>query len=100
MPNAYLRHFRISVTLGADARQKCRHPLLRFFCEAHARPDGAGGANLWHVEEIRIKPLFDDYWRNKMDQVLALLLMTRTPHRQRPASTQWCATCSQPARPR
>jgi hypothetical protein len=69
--DAYLRHFKIAVSLGTDARQKCRHPLLlRFFCEAYSRPDGEV-AHLGHIEEIRIKPLFDDYWRNKMEQVRA-----------------------------
>ena len=71
--DAYLRHFKIKVTFGQDAREKCRHPLLlRFFCEAYSRSDGEV-ARRGHVEEIRIKPLFDDYWQNKMDQLRAAM---------------------------
>ena len=86
-------------SLGTDARQKCRHPLLlRFFCEAHSRPDGEV-AHFGHIEEIRIKPLFDDYSRNEIERVRTAV---DDPDRALPrtSSSPSSAACSTPARRR
>ncbi len=62
----YLKHFRIEVELGETAMDRCRHPLLlRFFCEAYTLPHDKVHA-MGKVDEIRLKPLFDDYWENKV----------------------------------
>jgi hypothetical protein len=70
----YLEHFKLQVDLGSDAWARCRHPLLlRFFCEAYARPtsgpQGFEPVRLGRIEEIRLKPLFDDYWSAKTKQL-------------------------------
>lgn len=62
----YLDHYNIDVELGPVARERCRHPLLlRFLCEAYGSPDGER-VKLKRIEDIRLKPLFDDYWANKI----------------------------------
>lgn len=62
----YLNHYRIDVRLGRDAFARCRHPLLlRFFCEAYA-PKSGHVNSLGQIDEIRLKPLFDQYWMRKV----------------------------------
>lgn len=63
---AYLAPYRIRALLGDQARLHCRHPLLlRFFCEAYGDPHGPE-TDLGEVPDIRLKPLFDDYWKKKL----------------------------------
>lgn len=65
----YLKHFNIEVALGDDAMKRCRHPLLlRFFCEAYGNVGGAT-VQLGRRNEIRLKPLFDDYWVGKVESL-------------------------------
>ena len=62
----YLRYFKIDVRLGPLAKERCKHPLLlRFFCEAYA-DNGNERVSLGNVSDIRLKPLFDDYWKVKI----------------------------------
>jgi len=64
--DAYLKYFNIEVNLGVMAKERCKHPLLlRFFCEAYSRSTREK-VNLGSVPEIRLKPLFDDYWKAKV----------------------------------
>ena len=63
---AYLSFFKIEVNLGRLAKERCSHPLLlRFFCEAYSDPNFKK-INLGNVDDIRLKPLFDDYWKAKI----------------------------------
>jgi hypothetical protein len=41
--------------------------LLRFFCEAYTSKNER--VNLGRIAEIRLKPLFDDYWRAKIQHI-------------------------------
>lgn len=62
----YFKFYGIEVELGQEARERCRHPLLlRFFCEAYGSKNGEH-VNLGYREDIRLKPLFDDYWKAKL----------------------------------
>lgn len=64
--DAYLKYFKIEVNLGPLAYERCKHPLLlRFFCEAYSS-DNNEKTNLGNVYDIRLKPLFDDYWKAKI----------------------------------
>lgn len=57
----YLEHYAISGRPVGDAAEQCRHPLLlRFFCEAYR------GQEVSEMEDIRLKELFDCYWRQKL----------------------------------
>lgn len=64
----YFRRFKVRANLSQDAIEKLRHPLLlRFFCEAHR---GLGKVvDLGKVKDIRLKPLFDIYWNNKLSSI-------------------------------
>jgi len=62
----YFKFYGIEVELGREARERCRHPLLlRFFCEAYGSKNGER-VNLGYRADIRLKPLFDDYWKAKL----------------------------------
>lgn len=65
---AYLKYFNIVVNLGSLAIERCRHPLLlRFFCEAYS-DSNLEKINLGNIPDIRLKPLFDDYWVAKIEK--------------------------------
>jgi NAD-dependent SIR2 family protein deacetylase len=62
----YFKFYGIEVELGREARKRCSHPLLlRFFCEAYGSKNGEH-VNLGYRDDIRLKPLFDDYWKAKL----------------------------------
>lgn len=64
----YFRRFKIRSSLSQDAIEKLRHPLLlRFFCEAHRGSSNI--VDLGTVKDIRLKPLFDIYWNNKLSSI-------------------------------
>lgn len=61
---AYFRKFEVQGEVRGEARRKCRHPLLlRFFCEAHAKRD------IRIVQDIRLKDLFEEYWKRKVEDI-------------------------------
>ena len=69
----YFQRFKIRASLSKNATKKLRHPLLlRFFCEAHRGSDKI--AELGVVKDIRLKPLFDTYWNNKLSSIKERLL--------------------------
>lgn len=69
----YFNAFEIEGKLLETARAKCRHPLLlRFFCEAHR------GTKLKEIEDIRLKNLFDEYWRRKRQEIAVRLGLGKT----------------------
>lgn len=61
---AYFRAFGIRGHLAGAAREKCKHPLiLRFFCEAYS------GRDIRDFQDLRLKDLFDEYWRRKREEI-------------------------------
>lgn len=61
---AYFTAFNIDGTLGGEAAEQCRHPLmLRIFCEAH------GGMAMGSITELRRYRLFREFWSRKIGQV-------------------------------
>jgi hypothetical protein len=69
----YLEFFHINCKLADEARKACHHPLLlRFFCEAYGSVEGPT-ITLGHVQDIRLKELFDVYLSRKADQIRKLL---------------------------
>jgi hypothetical protein len=65
---AYFQKFEIGGSLTGTAREKCRHPLLlRFFCEAHK------GRDIHEFRDLRLKDLFEEYWRRKSQEIAELL---------------------------
>lgn len=64
----YFKVFEIKGKLLKTARLKCRHPLLlRFFCEAYK------GSKLKEIKDIRLKNLFDEYWKRKREEIATRL---------------------------
>lgn len=64
----YTTHFKIEVSISDNAKQQLRHPLLlRFFCEAYGDATGPM-RKLAPVSEIRLKPIFDQYWKEKISR--------------------------------
>lgn len=60
----YLEYYEITGEPGEQVIEQCRHPLLlRFFCEAYR------GQDISHVEDIRLKELFDLYWSQKKESI-------------------------------
>lgn len=78
----YFAYFNLAGHFHRDAAVKCRHPLLlRFFCEAHGRPEherqregiaDEAPLNLGHIPDIRLKTLFDTYWDRKLERISEL----------------------------
>lgn len=61
----YLAFYNVSGRPVGDAAEQCRHPLLlRFFCEAYE------GQDVGQVEDIRLKELFDHYWKQKLISIV------------------------------
>jgi HEAT repeat protein len=60
----YFDAYQITGQLVGDAEQACRHPLLlRFFCEAYE------GEEVWVVNHIRLRPLFEKYLEKKVERL-------------------------------
>jgi len=60
----YFNYFSISGSVTAEAKERCRHPLLlRFFCEAYE------GRDIGIKEDIRLLELFDLYWERKLENL-------------------------------
>jgi len=60
----YFDYFSISGSVTAEAKERCRHPLLlRFFCEAYE------GQDIGIKEDIRLLELFDLYWERKLENL-------------------------------
>lgn len=61
---AYFAAFGIRGRVTGTARERCRHPLLlRFFCEAYQ------GLDVREFEDLRLKELFDAYWKRKRVEI-------------------------------
>ena len=57
----YFTHYQIHVTPEGNAREQFRHPLLlRFFCETYR------GEHVGTIRDVRLKHLFDRYWKQKL----------------------------------
>jgi hypothetical protein len=66
--DVYFQHFEITGVITGKARQKCCHPLLlRFFCEAYR------GTDIRRFEDLRLKDLFEEYWRRKNGEIATAL---------------------------
>ncbi|MCP4298221.1 MAG: hypothetical protein GY786_21760, partial [Proteobacteria bacterium] len=62
--NLYLKFYEIIGRPVGKAAEQCRHPLLlRFFCEAYR------GEEIGEPEDIRLKELFDRYWKKKLESI-------------------------------
>lgn len=73
----YLRHFRIKANFSSAAIAKLRNPLLlRFFCEAYHSDEKK--VSLGNIDDIRLKQLFDIYWKNKIESIKSLLKLRST----------------------
>ena len=76
----YLDHYQIIGHPVGDAAEQCRQPLLlRFFCEAYR------GQEVGEMEDIRLKELFDEYWKRKLSSIAELMA------KQRPRDGAWLA---------
>ncbi len=82
---AYFDFYHIAAHLSREAKTKLSHPLiLRFFCEAYGNPLSLPSIELHAVPDIRLKILFDEYLKRKLDSI-----SHTTPHRLRtPRSIQ------------
>jgi hypothetical protein len=61
----YFDRYQITGHLVGDAVEQCRHPLLlRFFCEAYR-----GRKDMGEIADIRLKELFDEYWKRKLESI-------------------------------
>jgi hypothetical protein len=63
----YRTVFDVNVILSSEAENAIRHPLLlRFFCETYG---GSSKKNQprKYIQDIRLKSLFDEYWRTKLE---------------------------------
>jgi CheY-like chemotaxis protein len=67
---AYFEFYHISAELTSAAKEKLSHPLiLRFFCEAYGDPNSAPTIKLQKIPDIRLKVLFAEYLRRKLDSI-------------------------------
>ena len=67
---AYFDFYHIAARLSKEAEQKLSHPLiLRFFCEAYGDPTSTVQIRLHEVPDIRLKVLFDEYLKRKLDSI-------------------------------
>ncbi len=70
---AYFAAFNIQGELRAEARERCRHPLvLRLFCEAYQ------GNIVDTVTELRLYRLFKLFWERKIGQVADVANLRQT----------------------
>lgn len=64
----YFERYKLSAGMTDRAAGALRHPLLlRFFCEAYT--NAPNYVDLGLIDDIRLKPLFDRYWQNKVEAV-------------------------------
>lgn len=67
---AYFDHYHIVARLAKQAKDKLSHPLiLRFFCEAYGDPSSTTPIQLHEIPDIRLKVLFDEYLKRKLDSI-------------------------------
>lgn len=73
----YLDHYNIAGRPVGNAAEQCRHPLLlRFFCEAYR------GQDVGETEDIRLKELFDRYWKQKLASIANRMIKQGTERLQ------------------
>ena len=79
---AYFDFYHIVATLTKESREKLNHPLiLRFFCEAYGNPSSEMPIHLGEICDIRLKVLFDEYLKRKLDTISHTTPQRfRTPH--------------------
>lgn len=67
---AYFEFYNIVANLAREAKEKLSHPLiLRFFCEAYGDPSSEIAIRLHEIPDIRLKILFDEYLKRKLDSI-------------------------------
>lgn len=67
---SYFDRYRISANLSERAQNKLAHPLiLRFFCETYGNPQSDSLIYLPSIRDLRLKALFDEYIRHKLDSI-------------------------------
>jgi CheY-like chemotaxis protein len=67
---AYFDFYHIVARLSTNAKEKLSHPLiLRFFCEAYGNPSSLAPIQLHEIPDIRLKVLFDEYLKRKLDSI-------------------------------
>ena len=68
--SAYFDYYHIAARLSTEAERKLSHPLiLRFFCEAYGDPASPTPILLNEISDVRLKVLFDEYLRRKLDSI-------------------------------